>query len=396
MKSFIGVSVIVVGASFGVACAVPDIGEEQQETSSAIYTSSFPAPTSIVPGDLVWSYAGPIRGKACVLVNEPADPYTWADNFLCSNRDYGLRWSFAGPIPNMTCTAIYEAAAPAWETWADNFLCAPRDYGLQFSSAGPIAGKQCVLMNEPAEPAAYTFSDNYLCYGPSTDQGVAGPSSGVQIQDATYGGNVGVSSGNATNSVARACNGHPSCDYLVSVNELGDPAYGRTKDFSVHYTCSGQPRQAYLNPEANGAHVYLYCDAALPSPASPPPPPPPAPSPPSCGVLGVNGSLAPNQGVTSCNGRNLFVYQGDSNLVLYHDGKYLWGTMLLIPNPGAVVMQGDGNLVEYDAARKAVWASATQGNPGAWLAVQDDCNVVIYSTDGRVLRSTNTSGCVQH
>jgi hypothetical protein len=41
-------------------------------------------------------------------------------------------------------------------------------------------------------------------------------------------------------------------------------------------------------------------------------------------------------------------------------------------------MQTDGNLVLYGYSHEPVWASNTQGNPGAFLAVQDDGNVVIY------------------
>jgi hypothetical protein len=39
-----------------------------------------------------------------------------------------------------------------------------------------------------------------------------------------------------------------------------------------------------------------------------------------------------------------------------------------------------------------VWASGTPGNSGAYLQVQNDGNVVIYSASGSVLWSTGTAG----
>jgi len=41
-------------------------------------------------------------------------------------------------------------------------------------------------------------------------------------------------------------------------------------------------------------------------------------------------------------------------------------------------MQTDGNLVLYDTAGQAHWNSGTEGNPGAFLNVQDDGNLVVY------------------
>ena len=41
-------------------------------------------------------------------------------------------------------------------------------------------------------------------------------------------------------------------------------------------------------------------------------------------------------------------------------------------------MQNDGNLVLYDASGHAYWDSKTQGNPGAFLDVQYDGNLVVY------------------
>jgi hypothetical protein len=108
---------------------------------------------------LAWNSAGPIAGMTCTQITEPADPDTWNDNYLCADRDLGLRWSYAGPIAGMVCTQIHEGSDP--HTWNDNYLCAPNDLGLRYSSAGPIVGMSCTQLLETSDP--HTWSDNYLC-----------------------------------------------------------------------------------------------------------------------------------------------------------------------------------------------------------------------------------------
>ncbi|HRI71516.1 MAG TPA: hypothetical protein PK156_45090, partial [Polyangium sp.] len=54
---------------------------------------------------------------------------------------------------------------------------------------------------------------------------------------------------------------------------------------------------------------------------------------------------------------------------------------------GSIVFLGGAH---YAHNGSPVWASGTDGHPGAYLIMQDDGNVVIYSTEGRALWSTNT------
>jgi Group XII secretory phospholipase A2 precursor (PLA2G12) len=68
-----------------------------------------------------WSQAGAISGLTCTRIYEDADPHAWSDNYLCSNKNWGLRWSQANAIGGMKCTRIYEDADP--HAWADNYLC---------------------------------------------------------------------------------------------------------------------------------------------------------------------------------------------------------------------------------------------------------------------------------
>jgi predicted small lipoprotein YifL len=135
--------------------------------------------------------------------------------------------------------------------------------------------------------------------------------------------------------------------------------------------------------------------ANLNSEPTPPPAndPPPATNPPaSCGQLAANSALSANQSVTSCDGRFVFVHQGDGNVVLYKNGQALWSTGTHGQSTNVLVMQGDGNLVLYGPNNVVRWSSGTYGNHGASLAVQNDGNVVLYSTGGTALWHTHTYG----
>jgi hypothetical protein len=104
------------------------------------------------------------------------------------------------------------------------------------------------------------------------------------------------------------------------------------------------------------------------------------------------------------------VVQPDGNLVIYEGAAAIWasgqlgsaihageglqpGQYVLSPNGRyQLVMQADGNLVEYAAGRRAVWASGTDGHPGATLAMQADGNLVVYGPDGAPLWASGTMG----
>ena len=112
-------------------------------------------------------------------------------------------------------------------------------------------------------------------------------------------------------------------------------------------------------------------------------------NPPSvCGRLlpgeALRRDLGANEELKACNGAALLALQTDQNVVLYDRLGPRWAAPNTL-NRGTMVlqMQPDGNLVAYavptfDGQWQALWSSNTPGNPNAWLAVQDDCNLVIY------------------
>ena len=103
------------------------------------------------------------------------------------------------------------------------------------------------------------------------------PEGTLDIAEATYGENCRgytpawapfntVYRGNATEAVREACDGKTQCRFAVDARQLGDPAFGCDKDFSVAYRCwhDGSRLRVMLQPEASGRTLGLSCPAAPP------------------------------------------------------------------------------------------------------------------------------------
>ncbi|MGY6238386.1 protease pro-enzyme activation domain-containing protein [Burkholderia ambifaria] len=101
-------------------------------------------------------------------------------------------------------------------------------------------------------------------------------------------------------------------------------------------------------------------------------------------------TLSSGQSLTSGNGANVLVMQGDGNLVLLRQGVPQWSSRTYNHAGAYATMQGDGNLVVYSSGGAPLWYSGTSGNPGAATYLQDDGNIVIYA---RIPSwSSNTAG----
>jgi len=102
-------------------------------------------------------------------------------------------------------------------------------------------------------------------------------------------------------------------------------------------------------------------------------------------------SLRPGQQLQSDNKRFVLTMQTDGNVVLYDaNGHPLWATNTWKGiAPREFVMQTDGNLVLYSTDGVARWASNTWKNPGAFLNVQDDGNLVVYRAGSRTETADN-------
>ncbi len=104
-------------------------------------------------------------------------------------------------------------------------------------------------------------------------------------------------------------------------------------------------------------------------------------------------SLLPGQTLQSDYGVYTLTMQPDGNVVLRDNASTpLWrtGTGGGQFDPRDFIMQTDGNLVLYDTSGQPHWASQTSGNPGAFLNVQDDGNLVVYRA-GSTSQTANNS-----
>jgi hypothetical protein len=102
-------------------------------------------------------------------------------------------------------------------------------------------------------------------------------------------------------------------------------------------------------------------------------------APPASGRMLPGDELSYGLSFTSPGGNATVAIQADQSVVLRSAAGLLWSAPNT-QNRGTwhLVMQGDGNLVAYDRSWVALWSTGTGGNPGAWLALQDDCNLVVY------------------
>ncbi|MEU4193099.1 hypothetical protein AB0E69_14460 [Kribbella sp. NPDC026611] len=100
-------------------------------------------------------------------------------------------------------------------------------------------------------------------------------------------------------------------------------------------------------------------------------------------VLRPGQYLKPGQFRRSKNGLYTLLMQTDGNAVLYKGRSPLWASMTN-RKASTLIMQKDGNLVVV-SGRTPVWASNTGGSTGAFLAVQNDSNLVIYNVRNKAV-----------
>ena len=101
--------------------------------------------------------------------------------------------------------------------------------------------------------------------------------------------------------------------------------------------------------------------------------------------------LQPGQSLQSNNRLHTLTMQSDGNVVLYNQhSQPIWATNTdgLI-TPRDFIMQTDGNLVLYDKTGSPKWASNTSNNPGAFLNIQDDGNLVVYRSGAQTETADN-------
>lgn len=110
-------------------------------------------------------------------------------------------------------------------------------------------------------------------------------------------------------------------------------------------------------------------------------------------TLSANQTLVSNQVLRSQDSRYRLVMQSDGNLVLYSPNRALWSTRTPGTPANLFVVQGDSNLVVYDnTIPRPYWNSGTQGRGGNVLVMQNDGNLVLYNPQGQPVWHTRTAG----
>lgn len=101
--------------------------------------------------------------------------------------------------------------------------------------------------------------------------------------------------------------------------------------------------------------------------------------------------LSRGQSWSSCTGYTLTL-QNDGNLVLYASGgRVFWATGTEGSKAERLTFQRDGNLVLYAAGNKPLWASNSL-TPNSTFVVQADGNLVVYAPGGKAVWTLGTVG----
>ena len=84
----------------------------------------------------------------------------------------------------------------------------------------------------------------------------------ISVTEASYGKNRrDDQSGNATEILARECDGKHTCSFAVSTaaSQIGDHAPGLSKDFDYTYLCGDTQKEGHIDGEAVDKSALLTC-----------------------------------------------------------------------------------------------------------------------------------------
>ncbi len=109
-------------------------------------------------------------------------------------------------------------------------------------------------------------------------------------------------------------------------------------------------------------------------------------------TLTTGTRLTPGSDIMSPNGNYRAVMQSDGNFVIYSRAHALWGTSTDGKGVAFIGVQSDGNVVIYSSSLHPLWASSTNGHNGSTLVMQDDGNLVIYDANNHPVWGSGTNG----
>lgn len=102
---------------------------------------------------------------------------------------------------------------------------------MQFSESHDIIAKL------PPNVVASLPPQNVVAVSPAASAPANAEAIAIKVVSGTYGRNCNAKAGNATVQVAKACDGHSSCDFVIDTATLEDPAPNCSKDFAVEWKC---------------------------------------------------------------------------------------------------------------------------------------------------------------
>jgi len=118
-----------------------------------------------------------------------------------------------------------------------------------------------------------------------------------------------------------------------------------------------------------------------------------------CAHIMPGEGLGRLQPYSSCDNRFRLMLTADGNLVLQQRGAAayttLWQTGPLVDGTDTtdmrLLMQDDGDLVVYTSGGQRLWSSGTRGNPGAYILISNNGNMTLRAANGTtVLWKTGT------
>jgi hypothetical protein len=90
---------------------------------------------------------------------------------------------------------------------------------------------------------------------------IAAQAQRIHIESGTYGANCGAASGNATRDLAKRCNDHATCRYIVNTRLDATQRAACARDFTAEWSCDHREfHRAMLSAEAGyGSSLILTC-----------------------------------------------------------------------------------------------------------------------------------------
>ncbi|MER6125267.1 hypothetical protein ABT173_22045 [Streptomyces sp. NPDC001795] len=417
------------GVAITVSAGDNDYGAEYPATSPYVTavggTSLSRASTSRGWTESVWSDGTYGTGSGCSAYGTKP---TWQSDTGCSHRTAADVSAVADPA---TGVAVYDTTGGSgWGVFGGTSASAPiiaATYALagtptenSYPSSYPYGHTSA--LNDVTTGSNGTCSPSYLCTagsgydGPTglgTPNGIAAFTGGANTVNSLQSGtkltsghrlssaNVTLSMGSDGNLVAYLkTGGTGSGPAIWSSNTSGHSgayAYMQSDGNLVVYTSSGGPGLggALWSTHTNGhtgAYLLLQDDGNLVVYGA-------GGGPSTGGSLWADGTNVHSATIGS--GQKLkggwwtqsrytrLVVQPDGNVVMYRkrDGKAIWSTGTYGHSGAYVYMQSDGNLVVYTSSGGpglggALWSTHTNGHTGAYATMQNDGNFVVYKSGG--------------